>query len=112
MLIIFFDYEVVVHNGFVPQGQRVNEEFYLEVLRRLRESIKKKRPESWKAKRWVLHHDNAPAHSSLLVRDFVTKTDTTVIPQPPYSLDLAPAKMKSTFKGRRFATIEEIKKIH
>jgi hypothetical protein len=43
------------------------------------------------------------------------KTDTTVIPQPPHSPDLAPAdfflfpELKCTFKGRRFATTEEIK---
>jgi transposase len=48
-------------------------------------------------------------------QDFLTKTGATVIPQPPYSPDLAPAdfflfpKLKSTLKGRRFDTIEEIK---
>jgi transposase len=92
----------------------VNKEFYLEVLRCLQELIRKKRPESWKAKQWILHHDNALAHS-LLVQDFLTKMDTTVIPQPPYSPHLASAdfflfpKLKSTLKGGRFDTIEEIK---
>jgi hypothetical protein len=32
----FFDYRGVVHHEFVPQGQTVNKEFYLEVVRRLR----------------------------------------------------------------------------
>jgi len=38
----------------------------------------------------------------------------TVVPQPPYSPDLAPAdfflfpKLKSSLKGRRFQTVEEI----
>lgn len=31
MLIIFFGYEGVVGHQFVPKGQRVNKEFYLEV---------------------------------------------------------------------------------
>jgi transposase len=67
------------------------------------------------ASQWILRHDNAPAHSSLLVWDFLTKTDTTIIPKPPYSPGLAPAdfflflKLKSILKGRSFATIEEIK---
>jgi hypothetical protein len=91
MLIIFFDYEGVVRHEFVPQDQTVNKEIYLEVIRLLPESIRKKRPESWKAKRWMLHHENALAHLSLLVWDFLTRTDTTVIPQPPYSPDLVPA---------------------
>jgi transposase len=62
----------------------------------------------------MLHHDNAPAHASLLIREFLTKHETTVVPQPPYSPDLAPAdfflfpQLKSSLKGRRFQTIEEI----
>ena len=59
------------------------------------------------------HHDNAPAHASLLICEFLTKHETTVVPQPPYFLDLAPAdfflflKLKSSLKGRRFQTVEE-----
>jgi hypothetical protein len=33
----------------------------------------------------MLHHDNAPAHTSLFIREFLAKHETTVIPQPPYS---------------------------
>ncbi|KAG5316889.1 MOS1T transposase, partial [Acromyrmex insinuator] len=64
---------------------------------------------------WLLHHDNAPAHTSLLVREFLTKNNTLMMPQPPYSPDLAPCdfflfpKLKRPMKGRRYATIEEIK---
>jgi len=63
----------------------------------------------------MLHHDNAPPHASLLIREFLVKQETIVMPQPPYSPDLAPAdfflfqKLKSTLKGRRFQTVEEIK---
>ena len=84
-------------------------------MRRLREAIRKKRPELRKNNSWILHHDNAPAHSLLLVRDFLAKTNTTVMPQPPYSPDLAPSdlflfpELKKPMKGHRFSTIEEIK---
>jgi len=46
---------------------------------------------------------------------FLAKNNTTIMPQPPYSPDLAPCdfflfpKLKRPMKGRRFATIEEIK---
>jgi hypothetical protein len=40
---------------------------------------------------WFLHHDHAPAHASLLIRDFVANMNTFMLPQPPYSPDLAPA---------------------
>jgi transposase len=61
----------------------------------------------------MLRHDNALAHASLLIREFLAKNETTVVPQPPYSPDLAPAdvflfpKPKSTLKGRRFESTEE-----
>jgi transposase len=64
----------------------------------------------------VLHHDNAPAHLSFLVRNFLAKNQTTTVPQPLYSPDLAPAdfflfpKLKSTLKGRHFDTFDDIKK--
>jgi transposase len=63
---------------------------------------------------WMLHHDSAPPHASLLIREFLAKEETIVLPQHPYSPDLAPAdfflspKLKSTLKGRRFQTVEEI----
>lgn len=114
MLIIFFDYRGVVHHEFVPQGQTVNKEFYVQVLRRLREDVRRKRPELWKNKSWVLHHNNAPSHSSLLVSQFLAGNEIAVLPHPPYSPDLAPAdfflfpKLKTTLKGRRFQSVDEI----
>ncbi|UYV71193.1 hypothetical protein LAZ67_8002094 [Cordylochernes scorpioides] len=60
-------------------------------MRNLREAIRQKRPDLWKNKNWLLHHDNAPAHTSLLVRDLLAKNNTLMMPQPPYSPDLAPS---------------------
>jgi len=62
----------------------------------------------------MLHHDNAPAHASLLIRSYLAKHQTFVVPHPPHSPDLAPAdfllfpKLKTTLKGRRFQTVEDI----
>jgi len=61
----------------------------------------------------MLHHDNAPAHASL-IRSYLAKHQTSVVPHPPYSPDLAPAdfflfpKLKTTLNGRRFQTTAEI----
>ena len=79
----------------------------------MREAVWRKRPEAWTNNSWMQHHDNAPAHASLLICEFLTKHETTVVPQPPYFLDLAPAdfflflKLKSSLKGRRFQTVQE-----
>jgi len=45
MLIIFFDMEGIVHYEYVPQGQTVNQQFYLQVLTRLRLAVSRKRPQ-------------------------------------------------------------------
>jgi saccharopine dehydrogenase-like NADP-dependent oxidoreductase len=74
----FLDIEGVVH-----QGQTVNCWYYHEELKRLRENVRRKRPEMWKNNSWFHHHDNAPAHASLLIRDILANTNTTVPPQPP-----------------------------
>lgn len=65
MLVVFFDYKGVIHNEFIPDGQTVNKEKYVEILRRLRDAIRRKRPEKWIEKDWVLLHDNAPRQSSI-----------------------------------------------
>jgi len=63
-LIVLFDMEGIVHYEYVPQGQTVNQQFYLQVLKRLRLTVSRKRPQKWAAGAWALHHDNAPAHST------------------------------------------------
>ena len=44
MLMVFMDYRGVVHHEFLPEGQTVNREYNLDVMRRLREAIRQKRP--------------------------------------------------------------------
>ena len=89
MLIYFFD-QGIVHKEFIPPGQIVKAAFYVEVLKRLRENVRRKRPDQWRNNTWLLHHDNAPARAALLTRRFLTDNNMTVMPHPPYSPDLAP----------------------
>ena len=43
-LICFFDIKGLAHFKFVTQGQTVNQQFYLEVLKRLHDAVRRKRP--------------------------------------------------------------------
>jgi len=92
MLICFFDQEGIVHREFVPPGMTVNANFYCDVLRRLRENVRHKRPQKWQNQNLIIQHES----------------------DPPYSPDLTPCdfflfpKLKLRMKGRRFDTIEEI----
>ena len=60
-------------------------------MSRLREAIRQKRIELWKNQSFILHHYNTPADTSMLVREFLAKNKTVIMPQPSYSSDLAPA---------------------
>lgn len=116
VLTVFFDYRGIVHHEFLPHGETVNKHYYLKVMKRLREAIRKKRPDLWNDNSWILHHDNAPSHTALTVCEFLAKNSTNVIAQPPYSPDLAPCdfflfpKLKLPLRGHRFDTIEDIKR--
>ena len=87
--------------------QTFNKEYYLAVLRRLREAIRRKRPALWADNSWIFHHDNAPSHSSLIVTEFLAKHETKVIAQLPYSPDLVSydffllPKLKYPLRGER-----------
>jgi len=79
MLTVFFDYRGVVHYEFLVPSQTVNKEYYLSVMQRLREAIRKKRSELWADNSWFLHHDNASSHTALILRDHFAKNSTHIV---------------------------------
>lgn len=112
MLIVFFDGKGLIHKEFVPSGQTVTGVFYAGVLRRLRDRINRVRPEI--KQDWILHHDNAPPHTARVTTETLEKMPVTLLPQPPYSPDLAPSDfflfplIKRDLKGKRFDTIDDV----
>ena len=75
---------------WVPTGQTVNKEYYVEVLREFRKRFGWKRPALFKSGLWHFQQDNAPVHNSILVTDYLSKMGIKTVPHPPYSPDLAP----------------------
>ena len=71
LLTVFFDCNGVFNHEFLPQDHTVNKEYYLEVMRRLREVIRQKRTELWKNQSWILHHDKPLVYTSILVHEFL-----------------------------------------
>ena len=92
MLICFFDIKGLVHFEFIPQGQTVNQQFYLEVLKRLHDAVQRNTP-----------------NCGSQVSGFCIRTML-----PPYFPDLAPcdfflfSRMKRDLKGKRFQNVEEV----
>ena len=95
-------------------SRRDNRAFYKDVLERLRKRVQRVRRDI--ADDWVLHHDNAPAHTALSIGEFLAKKNIPVLPHPPYSPDLALCdfylfpKLKSKLNGHHFRTLENIQK--
>ncbi|GFX64993.1 hypothetical protein TNCV_451311 [Trichonephila clavipes] len=74
-------------------------------IRRLRKSIRRKRPQFWQSDYWYLMHDNAPTHRSQLVKEFLAKARTDLLPYPLNSPDLIPCdlyqipSMRNIYRG-------------
>ena len=75
----------------------------------------KKSPELWWSGEWLLHQDNAPAHTALRVRQFLMKNGMTTALHPPHSPDLSPCdfylfpRMKRGLKEKRFQYVEDVR---
>ena len=114
MLIVFFDIQGIVMAEWVPSGQTVNQQYYIEFLTKLHERVRRKRPELWR-NGWILHQENAPAHIALYVNQLLANKNITVLEHPLYSPDLAPCdfdlfpKIKSMLKGTHFVSVENVK---
>ena len=101
---LFFDSTGMIYMHWVPTGQTVNKEYYVEVLRGFRKRFRGKRPALFKSDQWHFHQDNAPVHNSILVTDYLTKMGIKTLPHPPCDFWLFPK-----LRGSRYATIEEMK---
>ena len=73
-----------------------------------------KRPDKWKTNSRFLLHDNAPAHRSVFVKDFLAKNNVTRLEHLPYPPDLAAAefylssRLKSALNGWSLCDATEI----
>ena len=103
-----------MHHECTPKSQEINEEYYMEVLRRLPDVLRRKRPDMWVVKNFQLQDDDAPAHFTRVIKAFLAKNSMSVVRQAPYSLSLEPCdfwvfpKLKTTLKGRQFQSREDI----
>ena len=108
---LFFYVTGMIYMHWIPTGQTVNKEYYVEVLREFRKRFRWKRPALFKSGQWHFHSDNTPVHSSILVIDYWTKMGIKTVPHHPYSPDLGPCDswLFPKLRGCRYETIEEMK---
>ena len=108
---LFFDSTGMIYMHWVPTGQTVNKEYYVEVLKEFSMRFHQKRPALFKSGQWHFQQDNAPVHNSILVTDYLTKMGIKTVPHPPYSPDIASYDfcLFPMLRGCRYETIEEMK---
>jgi len=79
----------------------------VEILKWSCEAVHRKIPKLWPSD-WILHHDNAPAHKVLSVKQFLAQKSITEMEHPSCYSDLAPddfslfPEIRSALKGQRF----------
>ena len=98
----------MIYMHWVPTGQTVNKEYYVEVLREFRKRFRRKSKQLFELGQWHFHQDNAPVYNSILVTDYLSKMGIKTVPHPPYSPDLALRDfwLFSKLRGCRYKTIK------
>jgi hypothetical protein len=64
---------VIVNTRWYPKCSGLNSRFYCDVLRWLRENVRRRRPKLWREQTRLLQLDNAPSHISVLTQQFLAK---------------------------------------
>ncbi|KAL4477949.1 hypothetical protein ABPG72_013357 [Tetrahymena utriculariae] len=91
MFCIFFKSNGWVSFTMLPQGKTMDGDAYInDCLIPMTTEIKTQRPVSG-TKNSIFHHDNARPHVHKRVKEYLQNEGYTVMKQPPYSPDLAPA---------------------
>ena len=96
-MIPFFDSTGMISMHWVPTGQTVNKEYYVEVLKEFRKRFHQRRPAIFKLGQWHSH--------------YLTKMGINTVPHPPYSPDLAHCDfcLFPKLRGCHHETVEEMK---
>ena len=108
LYVIFFDSKGRVLQIPVPKGSSITGKFYREsVLTQLVDFYQKRKPRTGVCSIKLLH-DNAPAHKSATVQEYLKESGLDVLYHHPYSPDLSPCdfwlfpRLKEMLAGHRF----------
>lgn len=113
MASVFWDAHGIIFIDYLEKGRTINSDYYIALLERLNDEIKKKRPHL-KKKKVLFHQDNAPCHKSIKTMAKFHELGYELLPHPPYSPDLAPsdfflfADLKRMLAGKKFSSNGEV----
>ena len=113
MASVFWDMHGILLIDFLSKGQTINSDYYIALLDRLEDAIKKKRPHMAK-KKSLRQQNNAPVHKRMKTMVKLNDLRFKLLPHPPYSPDLASshfylfADLKNILQGKRFSSNNEV----
>jgi histone-lysine N-methyltransferase SETMAR len=87
----------------MERGTTINSEHYIESLKKLKKRFKRDRNKI----QAFLQQDNATPHTSARTRDAIERLGFSLLPHPPYSLDLALSDFH--LRGQHIGSDEEVK---
>jgi histone-lysine N-methyltransferase SETMAR len=90
MASVFWDAEGILFIDYLEKGKIITGEYYSNLLTRLDEKVREKRPGLQK-KNIIFHQDNAPAHKIVLAMGKLRDLHYELLKHPIYSPDLAPS---------------------
>jgi len=113
MFCVWWDWKRILYYELLPNNETINSEKYCSQLDELKTAIEQKRPEITNRK-GVFHRDNVWPHVSLITRQKLLELGWDVLPQPPYSSDLAPSdfhlfRLQNSLNGKSFNSLVEVK---
>ena len=74
----------------LPTGQKFNSQYFCDSILPKLESFALPDGREKHSRKWLLHYDNAPVHKSKLTTESIDNSNFELLPNPPYSPDLAP----------------------
>jgi len=113
MATIFWDSKGVLYVDFLTEHRTINAEYYSALLKGpVKTAIRNKRKRAQTSVSFL--QDNACPHMAARTMDTIQKLKWSVLPQPPYSPDLAPSDyhlfgpLKEPLGGKRFCNNEGV----
>jgi histone-lysine N-methyltransferase SETMAR len=108
----FWDAEGILFIDYLEKGKTITGEYYSNLLTRIDEKIREKRPGLQK-KKIIFRQDSAPTHKSVLAIGNLKDLHYEFLEHSPYSPDLAPSdfclfpKLKLFLAGQHFSSNQE-----
>jgi hypothetical protein len=81
---LFWDTHEIIFTDNLQKRKTINGDYYENLLQRLSDEIKRKRPHLGK-KKVLLHQDNAPVHKSVIGMAKINELKFELLLHPPYS---------------------------